>query len=208
MTQWIRGGGLVLVGALLLAADQAFSQEKPAAKTGQPDPMLEAWMKVSLPGSEHQRLASLAGSWTGTVKMWMDPAKPPTESTCTAERHWILGGRFLQEEVKGQFQGQPFQGMGLMGYDNLQKKYTWVWVDSMSTAITTSLGTADASGKVLTFTRAETDPITGKKFKAKDVVHLTGPDQQLLEMFKKEPGGKEIKVMEISLTRKAKPAPR
>lgn len=208
MTQWIRAGGLVLLGACLLAAGQAFSQEKPSAKTDKPDPMIEAWMKAATPGPEHQRLASMVGSWNATMKMWMDPAKPPIVSTYTAERKWILGGRFLQEEVKGQFQGQPFHGMGLTGYDKIQKKYVGVWIDSMSTAISTSLGTADASGKVLTFTREETDPITGKKIKGRDMLHLIGPDQQLLEMFKEGPGGKEIKVMEIAVTRKTKPASR
>ncbi len=204
MAQRIRGGGLVLVGALLLTTGPVFSQEKPGAKTGKPDPMMEAWMKAATPGPEHQRLESLAGSWAGVVKMWMEPGKPPIESTCTTERKWILGGRFLQEEVKGQFMGQPFHGIGLTGYDNLQKKYTGVWVDSMSTAISTSLGTADASGKVLTYTREEIDPLSGKKTKGKDVLHLKGPDQQLLEMFKEGPNGKEIKVMEITFTRKAK----
>ncbi len=203
MTQWMRGGTLLLIG-VLGAAGGAFAQDKPAGKTDKLDPMIEAMIKAGTPGPEHQRLAALAGSWTGTVKMWMEPGKPPLEEACTAERKLILGGRFLHEEVKSRFMGQPFTGLGLTGYDNLKKKYTSIWVDNMGTGISSAEGSADAGGKVLTFIREETDPVSGKKFKNKDVIRILGDDKNSMESFRLAPDGKEAKVMEINLTRKAK----
>jgi hypothetical protein len=201
MAQWMRGW-LLTAGALLLAAGQTPCQDKPAGKSDKPDPMIQAMIKAGTPGPEHQRLTPLAGSWSGTVKMWMEPGKPPIEEACTSERKLILGGRFLQEEVKSQFFGQPFQGMGLTGYDNLQKKYTGIWVDSMGTGISTSVGTADAQGKVFTYSREEIDPVSGKKSKNKDVIRVVSTDKNVMESYRLGPDGKEIKVMEIVLTRK------
>jgi len=62
MTQWMRGGTLLLIG-VLGAAGGAFAQDKPAGKTDKLDPMIEAMIKAGTPGPEHQRLAALAGSW-------------------------------------------------------------------------------------------------------------------------------------------------
>ncbi len=190
-----------LAGALLLVCGPARAGEKD--KKAKVDADMEAWMKAASPGPEHKRLDALVGSWEGTVTMWMDPSKPPTESKCTAERKWVLGGRFLHEEVKGEFMGMPFQGVGLTGYDNTQKKYTAMWVDNLTTSISTSLGTADESGNVLTFTKEDVDPVSGKKVKGRDVVNLA-PDKNTMEMYKEGPDGKEMKVMEIIFTRKAK----
>lgn len=203
MTHWMRGGTLLLIG-VLGAAGGVFAQDKPAGKTDKVDPAIEAMIKAGTPGPEHQRLAALAGSWTGTVKMWLEPGKPPLEEACTAERKLIMGGRFLHEEVKSRFMGQPFAGLGLTGYDNLKKKYTSIWVDNMGTGISTAEGTGDAGGKVLTFIREETDPASGKKFKNKDVIRILGDDKNSMESFRLAPDGKEMKVMEITLTRKGK----
>jgi hypothetical protein len=203
MTQWMRGGTLLLVG-VLWAAGAAFAQDKPAGKTDKVDPTIEAMIKAGTPGPEHQRLAALAGSWTGTVKMWMEPGKPPLEEACSAERKLIMGGRFLHEEVKSRFMGQPFTGLGLTGYDNLKKKYTSIWVDNMGTGISTAEGTADSGGKVLTFIREEIDPVSGKKFKNKDVIRIVGDDKNSMEAFRLDADGKETKMMEINLTRKTK----
>src|SRR5262249_19692746 len=137
---------------------------------GKANAEMEAYMKAGTPGPQHKRLDAMAGSWTYKLKMWMDPnQKTPMESHGTAERKWILGGRFLQEDVhdKGEMFGQPFTGFGITGYDNMQKKYTAMWIDSMTTSIITSLGTADASGNVITFRSEQLDPLTGKPFKSR-----------------------------------------
>ena len=45
------------------------------------------------------------------------------------------------------------RGWGLTGYDNHEQKYVGMWVDSMTTSISTSLGTIDKSGKQFSFHR-------------------------------------------------------
>jgi hypothetical protein len=79
-----------------------------------------------------------------------------------------------------------------------------MWIDSMTTAITTSLGTADASGKVITFHNEMIDPATNKPVKGRDVVRIVDDNKHSMEMFKVGPDGKELKVMELHFTRKQK----
>src|ERR1051326_8300687 len=68
-------------------------------------------------GPEHKVLQSLVGNYDAKVKFWMDPSKPPTETTGVMNRKMILGGNFLQENSKGKFMDKPFAGMGAVGYD-------------------------------------------------------------------------------------------
>jgi hypothetical protein len=39
-----------------------------------------------------------------------------------------MGGRFIQENAKVECHGKTFEGLGLVGYDNGQKKFTAVRV--------------------------------------------------------------------------------
>lgn len=197
-----RGMGLV---ALLLLTGTVSSDDKTAAK--KPDKTsnnaeMEAMMKAAMPGPEHKRLDEMAGSWTYTMKMWLEPGQPPSESKGTAENKWILDGRFLVQDVSGTFMGMPFFGHGINGYDNIQKKYIGVWMDSYSTGFSHSVGSADASGKVITFTRDELDPGSGKKVKSKDVVRIVDHDHYEMDMYKDLGDGKELKVIEMRSTRK------
>jgi hypothetical protein len=204
------------VTALLLLAGHVSSDDKTDGKKADPqkkgeapskEAMMEAWLKVSTPGPEHKRLDVLAGSWTFVMKMWMEPGAAPTESKGTSECKWLLGGRYLAQEVTGQFMGMPFNGYSLMAYDNAQKKYISVWMDSFGTGISQAEGTADASGKVLTFHREEFDPFAGQKMKSRDVFRLSGKDKFEMEMYRIQPDGKEHKMMEIHYTRQASKEP-
>jgi hypothetical protein len=193
-------GVLLLIPLTVLAADKADPKKKGDAPTK--EQVMEAWMKYATPGPEHKRLDDLAGTFTCTVKSWMEPGQPPVESTATSESKWILGGRYLVQDVTGTFAGMPFYGHGLNGYDNAQKKYIGVWVDSFGTGVSQSVGTADASGKVITYIREDFDPLTGQRGKSKDVVRIVDKDHHEMDMFKILPDGKEVKVMELRYTRK------
>lgn len=189
------------LGLGLLVAAPAIVQE---AKKGGDDEaaMMARWQAYATPGEGHAALKPIAGSWTATVKMWMQPGASPQESAATSEAKWIMGGRYLQEDVKGSFGGMPFEGRGLTGYDNLKKKYVGTWVDNMGTGIETSEGAFDAATKTLTSISEGLDPMTGKTKKNRDVLRIEGDAKMVREMWTKGPDGKDFKVMEITYTRK------
>ena len=199
-------GGIVFVGAMMVICPRAMTQDQD--KGNQPgEQMTEDWMKHAQPGKFHAHLEPLVGRWTQSVKMWMAPGAPPVVSTGTTESKWILGGRFLlqevKEDVKGDMDHPPFEGAGLIGYDNFKKKYTSVWVDNMGTAIMTSLGTCDDSGKVFTMIGRHDDVFTGRldqKFKA--ITRIVDNDTLIDEMYVTGPDGKEFKMLEITYTRR------
>ena len=87
---------------LVVTASSVMAKEKKQGGKVDQQAMMELWKKLSTPGEPHKLFASLAGSWTTTTKEWMEPGKPPTESTGTAEMKMLLDGRFLYQEYNSQ----------------------------------------------------------------------------------------------------------
>lgn len=154
------------------------------------------------PGPEHKTLEKLVGNFDGKIKMYMEPGKPPVESTMTLSRSVALGGFYIAETVKAEIFGMPFEGRGLLGYNPRDKKYFTEWADSMSPTTTTLHGTYDEKTKSFHYAGDDVNAVTGKKMKARDVVVLVSENEQRIEMYRTEEGGNEQKVMEISLKRK------
>jgi hypothetical protein len=201
---------IALVGALLLTAGQAFSQENKAAgkddakSAADMQEMMKKWMEVATPGEAHKRLESFVGKWDTVMRMWWEgPGKPPAESKGTSEIKWILDGRFLLEESSAQMMGMPYRGMSITGYDNFKKKYVVSYIDNMGTAIFTGEGKFDMANKTLTSFGKADEPLTGEHDKTvKYVMRLLGKDKYVFEFFDEVGSPNEFKAVEITYTRK------
>jgi hypothetical protein len=193
---------LIVIAALAIGADEKAKKTTPAAGKMDEKAMMEMMAKYSTPGEEHKKLEQFVGMWDTTNKMWMDPNAPAQESKGVAENKMALGGRFLEQHYEGTFMNQPFTGMGYTGYDLYKKQYVGTWMDSMGTTIMTTTGTADASGKTMTFTGTMDDYMTGKKANFKEVVTVVDNDHHTFEMWWPGPDGKMFKTMEIQYARK------
>jgi hypothetical protein len=163
--------------------------------------MMEVYKKMATPGAPHKLLASMAGRWNTKIKSWMEPGRPPLESTGTCEQKMILGGRYLQQEFTGEMMGSPFTGIGVTGYDNHTQKYVSTWIDSMGTAILFFEGTASADGKTITQECRYNDPVKGP-MKWRSVTQIMDDNTQAFEMYGTDKSGREEKMMEITYTRR------
>ena len=196
------GSALVIAGTL--AGGFALAQDKSSAAKS--DPKAEEMMKkmeaAGTPGAAHKALDALVGDWNTEVKLWMDPAAPPTVTKGTAKSTWAMQGRFVQQEFNGEFMGKPFRGLSFTGYDNTKGKYDSVWIDDMHTSMYKSEGDAAEGGKVITLEGKYDCPLTGEKDKAsKEVFRIISRDKHVFEMH--DPGkGANSKTMEITYTRK------
>jgi hypothetical protein len=196
----------------LIAQDSgAKKQEKPAA--GQPDEsqMMAMMMEMAKPGENHKLLAHGIGTWTYAVKMWMnpDPNAAPMESTGTVVTREVMGGRYIVREHTGKMQmpgadgkmtDVEYKGMATEGYDNAKKKFVATYIDNMGTGIMSMEGTYDSGTKSLTYL-GEYEMMPGMKMKARQVVKFKDNDHRLMEWYE-DRGGKEVKTMEITYTRK------
>ena len=180
----------------------AAEEQKPTTGDPAKDAMMAQWQQASTPGEGHKRLEPLVGNWQHTAKWQMDPSAAPEESQGTNENRWILGGRFLQQDFKGQMMGQPFEGLGIIGYDNMAGEYKSVWLDNMSTSLMTSTVQYDAASGAFNESGTFSCPMTGEKNKwYRAVLKITDNDHYTYEMYSKDKDGKEFKNMEIAYRR-------
>jgi hypothetical protein len=156
---------------------------------------------LATPGENHKLLDYKVGKWNGHVTMWMAPGAPAMESEATSETKWIMGGRYLHEDVRGTFAGQPFEGLGISGFDNIKKKFVYTWVDNMGTGIMSGEGTYDAAKKMITSTSSMSDPMTGKVVSSRGTETKTDDNNWKMEMFASGPDGKEVRTMRIDYKR-------
>ena len=192
---------VVTTMCIMLTISPALAKDKKGQKPMDQQAMMELWKKLATPGEPHKLFASLAGSWTTQTKEWMEPGKPPTESTGTAEMKMLLDGRFLYQEYNAQMMGQPFSGIGIDAYDNMSKKYVTAWMDTMGTGIFVMEGTASADGKTITLKGSHPEP-GGGKMTHRAVWKIVDSNTQTFDMYGAHHGGKEMKMLEISYTRK------
>ena len=188
------------VSIALIAAGTAVAKD-PVAISPDQQAYMEACQKAATPGPQHATLARMAGDYTLTVKSYMEPGGEPEVSTASSTRKLILGGRYLEESVRGSVMGQPFEGRGLTGFDNVTGQWWGTWVDSMSTGVMTTRGSWDDAAGVGTFTGEYNDPMTGPAQSSRTVTRRLPNGDEVMEMYMSTPAG-EVKAMEILYQRK------
>jgi hypothetical protein len=194
---------LLLSALLLVPLGYAIGQEtKPTpASATKDDPAMQKMIEAGTPGPEHRVLDGMIGNWKADVKHWMTPEGEPETSTGTSTSKWILDDHYVESTFEGDMMGMPFEGRGVSGYDNLDKKYFSTWIDSMSTGHMLTKGSYDPGTKTFTYSGQCHDPMSGKLVTMRSVVKLTDADHHTMEMYAPGPDGNEFKNMEIHYTR-------
>jgi hypothetical protein len=198
-------GAALIIGTAFITS-HVVSQEAKAPPTLTPEQqkrqqeMEKKWMEFMTPGEQHQMLAKRTGHWNFVNKWWMEPGAPAQEAAGTCEYSSIFDNRYTTCHVSSSMDGQPFEGMGCWGYDNLKKKYFFAWIDSMGTGMMVSEGTYDAKTRTYTYQGDMPNFDTGKYENAKTVERFESDDKYVMEMWCKK-DGKDFKCMEITYTR-------
>jgi hypothetical protein len=186
--------------ALLISAAFLARAESPTVVPA-PEALLKTLAENGKPGAEHRKLDPLVGDWTFTMQVWTDPSRPPAEIKGSLERRWIMGGRFVQEAARSEFDGKTYEGTGLLGYDRARKQFTAVRACSLCGTINSGHLDVDPLGTRFTCTRQECCPVTGQKFDARDELVVESRDRVVLRMYKTF-DGREVKVAELVSVRR------
>lgn len=206
------GAGLVVAamgGVVALASSEPKVADPDPAKAlaeqrmkDMTDPAaMQRWMETTQPTLGHQVLEKFVGHWNTELKIWMDPSQPPMVSKGHSEAEMMLGGRFVETDFTGSMMGMPYNGMGIMGYDNNRKLFNSTWVSNMDTGMHVARGALNMDGTILTLIGEMDEPMSGEmgktyrqqySFRGNDVIVF-----EISEILYGEP----FKVMEMASTR-------
>ncbi len=208
--------GMMIMAACLMSSTLAMAEEQkaaaeapiaeaPAATQPAVDPaQMEKMKALMAPSEAHKTLEAMVGKWNYVSKFWMSADGKVEETTGTSEHTLIYGGRFLKQEVKGTWMGQPFEGLGIIGYDNIRAQYQSIWFDSMATGIMSMSGQFDAATQTLSESGKNSCPLTGdKERECRADWKIVDANQNVYSAYTIGPDGKEFKGMEITYTKAA-----
>lgn len=201
------GAAAVVAACVALSGNSGWSflpqDEKDAGKKTQDE--MTKLKAAAEPGEIHKKIAKLEGTWDQQMVNTTDGMS----SSGTITYRPVLGGRFILGESKavmkmgpaaakmdGTGDGHasnevPWEGFQLIGYDNATKKHVTTYSSTMGTGICFLEGTADPSGKVITYEGTMKDAITpqGRPFKV--VVNCESDDKTVVELWDSK-GGKPL----------------
>ncbi len=164
---------------------------------------MERWMETTQTGKEHKMLDQLVGEWDVTQKLWMAPGGQPMVSQMKATTEWVLDGKHIRETLKGEFMGQPYEGMGITSYDKYNGRYNFYWADSMSTASYMSSGFPTADGGAIEAYGEMDEPMMNMRGKTvKYVLRAVDEDTHVFEIHDLHIGEPNTKVMELTYNRR------
>jgi hypothetical protein len=176
------------------------------AKPMSPQALLEMLAEAGRPGPEHKKLDPLVGAQDGaddfilTAKFWTDPSQPPAVATGTAHKGWIMGGRFIQANLKFEASGETFEHLNVFGYDAAQKKFYVVGFSGLDGSITHNFISINSASNSFEWPTEERSPITGETVKGRTEILVETPDRIVMRAYTAV-NGKEVKVKEISNVR-------
>lgn len=178
----------------LLFLKPGFSQEPSAAQ-------MEMMEKLSQPGEYHRLLEEFVGTWRADVRMWIAPDTPPVVSKGQATFKLIFEGRFLYGDFLGEFMGEAFKGINIMGYDNAKEQFFSIWLDNSTTGLISSTGTYDMSTKRYHFHAETFDPVSAQKLELREEAYFDSEGRYISITYTKPESGSEFKSMEMTYTR-------
>ena len=151
--------------------------------------------------SPHRFLSQLAGGWTGTSRLWLEPDKLADESPVIGTIQLILDGRFALYLYQGSVQGEPQHGLFMFGYNTSLDRYEASWVDSFhnNTAIMFCVGNQKENGFFVL--GSYPDPTGGPDWNWRTEVALLDADHLVITAYNISPEDGEAKATESNLTR-------
>jgi hypothetical protein len=166
--------------------------------------LAEAWLNLGRPGPEHALLAGFVGTWEQDVQTWAYPGGPMMVVKSCSEMTLRYGGRYLQQIMKGGIeipgQADPFEGLGLYGYDNQARRHFFSWIDNSSTMLMSGTGSSDETGRI-TYGGEVPDARTGTAVAFKLELWKEGEDRFIYDNFVQMPDQSWFKKYRMIATR-------
>ncbi|MEZ6233802.1 MAG: DUF1579 family protein [Phycisphaerales bacterium] len=161
-------------------------------------PEMQAMFEAGLPAEQHEVLARFEGDWNADMVMFT-PDGGQLRSGATLRGVRMFDGRFMGQEMSGEFMGRPFEGFALYAYSRPTGEYQAIWFDSMSTHIFMSVGQYDPEKDMLVLHGQEPDA-EGAVRAYRDEIEFTSDDEHVFTRYYALPDG-EFRGFQVTYTR-------
>ena len=183
---------IMLTGLCFVSIEPVFAQSEEDTKK---------WMEYATPSVMQKMMASWDGEWEEDISMILAPGAPEQKMKATCVNRMLLDGRYQEGKHTGNFQGMPFNGIGILAYDNVLKMFVNTWIDNFGTGLMYMTGNWDEKTKTIDLKGSMTDPMSGKAVPVRQVLTIVDEKTQILEQYT-QVNGKDFLNMKIVMKRK------
>jgi hypothetical protein len=172
---------------------------------------LPALMERAKPGPEHAALNPLVGRWTVEKSIFVamgTPDKPAKSSNMVTEREWVANRHFLRDTTTGMVAGNPYQRIGFLGYNPMDRRYEWNTADNVTPIMMTyHADKGSRAANPIELRGAFTDlgvtgeANVGKTVAMRTVITITDADHHRFDIYFTPPGGREVLADRMLFTR-------
>lgn len=153
----------------------------------------------------HQRLARMAGEWSGVYRLWFEPDMLAAESSQRGSLRTVLGGRFLMHEYTWEFDGRSHAGIALYGYHVDERRWECAWIDSFHCGSAIMFSQADAAADPAHFavlgSYGDGQVPPGPRWGWRTRIEQPDEDRLVITMTNCSPDGVETRAVEVDYTR-------
>jgi hypothetical protein len=171
------------------------------SKAAKSSPVVDASLKEKpkvAASKHHAALLQDVGTWDAIVESTYEGET--TKEKGIERVQAICDDRWTWSVFQSQYQGKPFTGHALVGWDAGKKQYVSLWIDSMSATVSVTTGTFDEKAKTYSFSGSCTGP-DGKPMKIEQSLACKDKDSRVLRMKFDSPAMKST--MKITYKRRS-----
>lgn len=165
---------------------------------------LDPWTEYATPTNFHKLLSKYSGSFNIEITMFMEEGKAPLAEKAESYQSMLLGERYLEMKQFGKMMNMDFLAITTIGFNNTDQKVTLTSISNMGTAILTLTGDWDEKSNSAALFGQQTNPVTKKVIKVKQVITFIDANTILIESFDQEGKKPFRKTMQYKYTRNKK----
>jgi hypothetical protein len=152
------------------------------------------------PGPEHKKLEYFVGDWKSEGELKANPFMPAGKYSSEDDCEWFEGGFAVICKADGKSPtGSPTKSIGIIGYSNEEKAYTYYGVDN-SGMVPATVAKGSIQGDVWTF--SDEAKFGGQLIKSRYTMTITGPKSYNFKWEVQGPDGNWNAVMQGTTTKK------
>jgi hypothetical protein len=163
---------------------------------------VDQWVALGEPGDAHKVLQTFVGEWDVAISSRSSVTAKPEVSSGRSHFSWVLQGRFIEERFSGEVAGKGYDGLGYFGFDNATKRYSSLWLESLSTSPTLSWGVYNPENQSFSFVADVYDPLRARLKRSYSRIVVTSQDSFSLSMMERSSEGEEFVAFELQYKRR------
>lgn len=176
-----------------------------AEKVDMKKPLTEAAFKkmteAARPSEMHDKLYSMIGEWDYTITYKTAAAAESNVSTGKVFNEIVLDDSFLSIKADGIMNigahDMPYEGEGLIGYNNVTGQYSFVWADTTSSGLMSGEGTYNENNNTIVLKGQFTPPFAKKKQDYRTEISFAEDGSFTRKTITKDTSGKEFTMIEV-----------